>query len=231
MESANPEEPGDGELARLRRHLRALSAVNRQLHAQLESGVPRGTAAPRDDLLATIDGVEPRFGPLKVRRSSAGAGLVEQLQLRGGAKDPFLVRSERGAFVIEGPLRREVKAGLLFAALARILPQREVSESDLDHLEEGAPVEVLEGPAGPAFIVVGGRRLPLRGLPLPHAVSADAVLSFPEGAELRVSGQTAPRPGRAGRARAVIQEQGPVQGSATLFGWAVRRLGSKPKSG
>ena len=45
----------------------------------------------------------------------------------------------------------------------------------------------MESGSGPAFLVVGGRRLPLRGLPLPYLVATDDMLLFPEGEELNVA--------------------------------------------
>ncbi len=88
-------------------------------------------------------------------------------------------------FVIEGTLRRQIKSGLIFLALARVFGEpRQVRDSELDRLEEGPPVEILEGGTGPAFVVVGGRRWPIRGLPLPYLVSTREMLSVPEAEEL-----------------------------------------------
>src|SRR4029077_7867055 len=137
----------------------------------------------------------------------------------------FLVQSAKlGAFLVEGRLRRQIKAGLLFNALAPVAPRREMTDDEIDGLEEGPPVEVLEGPSGPAFVVVGGRRLPLRGLPLPHPVSAEEMQFFPEGPELRVAVTSAPPPGRATRARGIVRREGPVRGSVTLVRRAWRKV-------
>ena len=58
----------EDETERLRRHLRALSAVNRQLHAQLEGGTRRAVdlARGRDDLLAGDDGADARLSMLSI---------------------------------------------------------------------------------------------------------------------------------------------------------------------
>ena len=136
---------------------------------------------------------------LALRRAASGGEWLEQLQLFGGASDPFLVRSpKRGAYLVEGPLRRQIKAGMLFVALAQVLPLRNASESELDTWVEGPPVEVLEGRSGAAFVVVGARRLPLRGLPLPHPVTDDEMLAFPEGEELRIGYVSSPDRGPRG---------------------------------
>src|SRR5438445_10353781 len=112
---------------------------------------------------------------LASRRAGPGSGWIEQLQLLGGSSDPFLARSPgRGAFLVEAPLRRQVKAGILFAALENVVGSvRVISDAEIDRFNEGPPVEVFEAASGPAFIVVAGRRLPIRGLPLPYPVTAE----------------------------------------------------------
>ena len=64
----------EDETERLRRHLRALSAVNRQLHAQLESGAARvvDPGRARDDILAGDD-VGARISMLSIRRAPPAA--------------------------------------------------------------------------------------------------------------------------------------------------------------
>jgi hypothetical protein len=215
------------EAQRLRRYLRALTAVNRQLYDQLESSGARPVESARDpDLLDVDEADQPRARPMVLRRGEYGELWVEQLLLRGGASGPFLVRSTaRGAFLVEGRMRRAINAGLLFRALERMLVERAVSDDDLDALEEGPPLEVLEGPSGPAFVIVGGRRYPVRGLPLPYAITADEMALFPEAQELRV-GMSAPR-GKADRARAVMEREGPVRGSVTVTSKAAKRVWRK----
>ena len=103
------------ELHRLRRQLRAQSAVNRQLHAQLESGTVRVAAS------GMTDGTDGSGGALTQRRVESGGAWLEQLHLHGGG-EPFLVHTPtQGVFVVEGGMRRPVKARILFAALTRVL--------------------------------------------------------------------------------------------------------------
>ena len=83
---------------------------------------------------------------------------------------------------------------------------------------------MLEAGTGPAFVVVGGRRLPLRSLPLPYLVSTDDMLLFPEGEELNVAAPRPAPPGRAARARETIEKDGAIRGSAKLVKKAVRRV-------
>jgi hypothetical protein len=201
-------ETPETETDRLRRHLRALSAVNNQLHAQLESGMRRTGSG---DLLGG-DGGDVRLSSLAIRRAGAGSQWVEQLQLYGAVPDPFLVRhAQRGSFLVEGPIRRQIKAGLLYVALEGVVGAgRVVADTELDRWKEGPPVEVLEAPSGAAFVIVAGRRLTLRGLPLPHPVTTEEMLRFPEGAELRIGaggGASSPRSGIA-RARGLVRREG-----------------------
>jgi hypothetical protein len=141
-----------------------------------------------------------------------------------------LVRTPtNGSFVIEGTMRRPVKSGILFAALTRVLGEpREMTDREIESWSLGPPVEVLEAGTGPAFVVVGGRRLPLRGLPLPYLVSSADMLLFPEGEEINVATPRAAPKGRVARARAVIDKDGAVKGGARLVQKATRRA-TKPK--
>jgi len=208
-----------GELGRLRRQLRAQSAVNRQLHAQLDGGSVR-VASSRGA------GSEGAAATLNLRRVTEGSSWLEQLQMHGGGK-PFLVQTPtQGSYAIDGEMRRQVKAGMLFAALTRVLgAPHDVSDQDLERWSPGPPVEVLESDSGPAFLIIGGRRLPLRGLPLPYLVSNQDMLLFPEGEELNIAASArAVPPSRRARARAVLQKEGPLRGAALLARSAVRRI-------
>jgi hypothetical protein len=207
-----------GELDRLRRQLRAQSVVNRQLYAQLESGGVRVAAGA-----SSQDGARKS---LNVPRVTEGGSWLEQLQMHGGGK-PFLVQTPtQGSYVIDGDMRRQVKAGMLFAALASVIgAPRDVADEELQRWSPGPPVEVFESGSGPAFLVVGGRRLPLRGLPLPYLVSNEDMLLFPEGEELNVAASARkPPPSRSTRARAVLEQEGPLRGGAKLARKALRRV-------
>ena len=211
------------ELERLRRELRALALVNRQLHAQLEGGTMRVVGA-------NTNGTSR--GALTVRRTAEGGAWLEHLHLQGGG-EPMLVRTPtKGAYVVEGQMRRTVKSGIVFTALTHVLgAAREMTDQDVERWSTGPPVEVLEAGTGPAFVVVGGRRLPLRGLPLPYLVSTDDMLLFPEGEELNVAVTRGAPPSRATRARKVIEKEGAVRGGAKLVKQGLRRVtaDAKPK--
>src|SRR4051794_29258810 len=97
MTAADAQDPpasrdADSEMERLRRQLRALSLVNRQLHTQLEGGVVRLTGAA----------TSAARGALTVRRTAEGGAWLEHLHLHGGG-EPMLVRTPtQGVFVVEG---------------------------------------------------------------------------------------------------------------------------------
>jgi hypothetical protein len=203
------------ERERLIRQLRAQSLVNRQLHAQLEGGTVRLSGAASNGAR----------GAITVRRTAEGGAWLEHLHLHGGG-DPMLVRTPtKGTFVVEGTMRRQVKAGILFNALIQVLgAPKEMTDHDVERWHSGPPVEVLEAGTGPAFVVVGGRRLPLRSLPLPYLVSTDDMLLFPEGQELNVAAPRPAPPGKVDRARDVIEKDGAIRGSAKLAKKAARRV-------
>lgn len=213
---------GAADADRMRRHLRALSAVNRQLQAQLEAGARVSDGAGRDD--GGSEGTV--WSTLTIRRGTSGSGWLEQLQLQGGG-DPYLVRgATKGVFLVEGVLRRQIKSGLIFGALARTLGEPKlVKDSEVERWHEGPPVEVMEGGTGPAFIVVGGRRVPLRGLPLPHLVSTEEMLMFPEGAELNIAAVPAPSFGsRLSRIRKLAKREGVFRAGLTVTKRGIRRF-------
>ena len=156
------------EAHQLRRRLRAMSAVNSQLRGQLEDtsrNIPE--AAARRAQTARNWQFEPErvpFDSLSIIEGPTGA-----------------------SYLVEAGHRRRIKAGLLMPGLERLVgPHRAVSEKAIDRLPEGPPLEVLEAPSGPPFLVLAGQRVPLRGLPVPHPVSLDAVAGFPQGPELNV---------------------------------------------
>lgn len=168
------------ETSRLQRQLRATTAVNRQLHAQLDAA-PGGRGS---------GGSTTRRGPSGVRRASVGSAWLQQLAAasRGGARPVLAAVAKRGTWLIEGTQRRRIRSGLLATALEQRLGRPRLMESDeLDRHGEGVPVEVFEGPTGPPFVVIGGERLPIKGLPVPYPVGEGEGEDLPEGPTLDVS--------------------------------------------
>jgi hypothetical protein len=212
MDAAEAAPAESEELQRLRRQLRAQSAVNRQLHAQIESGTVRVAAS------GLSDGLDGTGGALTQRRVELGGSWLKQLHMHGG-RDPILVHTPtQGDYVVEGGMRRPIKAWILIAALTRVLgPPREVSDQEVQRWSEGPPVMVMESGSGPPFLIVGSRRLPLRGLPMPHLVSTADMLLFSEGEELNVAGS------RGVRAVQRLENEGPLRGGVKL----ARQAGSR----
>jgi hypothetical protein len=103
--------------------------------------------------------------------------------------EPFLVRVPTGTmYLVEDEKKRVVRSGLLAAALEQSLgASRDVADDDLRRWADGDPVEVLELPKQPAFVVVGGKRRPLRGLPAARPVDAGELGSIPEGPQLDIA--------------------------------------------
>jgi hypothetical protein len=157
---------------RLRRELRAMAAVNRQLQAQLD---------------------EPS-SVTKHRRAGRADDWIDKL-VTAGVSQPSLVRSAAGAvFVVEGKTKRAVKAGILAAAIEQALgTAREVTEAELAGWDDGVPVELLEAPDGTAFVIVGGKRHTARGVPLPFPVNNRQASEFPSGDDFNVAAANIPR--------------------------------------
>jgi hypothetical protein len=168
------------------------------------------------------------------RRAAMASSWLDQLQPNEGGPAPFLVRAPGGAYAIEGGQRRRVSSGLLLAALEEMLGSARTADvAEYERWSEGPPVEVLEDQKGGPFVIVGGRRLAIRGLPLPHPVEAEWAGRFREGPELDVASANVPsaRFARAlvgryqlDRARALVTREGVVGGTATLWRRATRRL-------
>ncbi len=152
------------EIERLRRELRATSAVNLQLHAQLEDNT----------------------GSRVARRSAPAMDWIEQLATVRPS-EASLARADDGTvFVVEGLRKRVVRSGILAAAIEDVLgPPRDAAE--LETLDEGVPVELFESSVGPPFVVIGGMRHIVVGVPLPHPVDNLHASAFAEGEEINVA--------------------------------------------
>lgn len=160
-----PPREDEREQERLRRLLRAQAAVNRELAARLEDG-------------GEVSGI---------RRAGVGGEWLDRLS-SGEPVEATLVRAPDGSpFVLEGRRRRRVGSEVLFGALVQALGEPAVvSEAAWAETDVGVPVELLEAQSGRPFVVVGGRRLPIRGVPIPHPVSAGDAEAFPLGEALDV---------------------------------------------
>ncbi len=182
----------DDDLARLRRQLRAMAAVNEHLRVQLDA-----LRAATGDVVADVPPPPARLRSA-ARRAEIAADWTPSLVAEAAehrAEDPVVVmRADRAVYVVEGSTRRRLAVTLLAPALEQIYGARRLIDDDAFHqLTEGPPIEVLEGPTGPPFVVVGGRRLILRGVGLPHGVDQSVVDALPEGPPLDVATAVVPR--------------------------------------
>ena len=180
---------------RLHRQIRAMGIVNQQLRAQLDAA--NQELAPRRDRARSPfeDPLDPPpVGPA-VRRATIAATWFEDRARPVALDDTELVVTDDGdTYVVEGDVRRRVRSGLVVAALERLLgARRAVEAAELEAWTEGPAVEVLEAGPGLPFLVVGDRRLPVTGIPLPFPVREDAVAALLEGPELDLGQATVRR--------------------------------------
>ena len=105
---------------------------------------------------------------------------------------------------MEGGYRREVRSGLLAAALEEAFgPRKQVTDREFDRWTDGVPVEVLEAPEGPPFVIVGRQAAsaPRDTAPLPRRWRRDRPPAEGPGTQhCRI--QRAARPGSARRCTA-----------------------------
>lgn len=171
---------GEDDVSRdvLLRRLRASAVVNAQLHAQLRNATPAPSGNGTTALPAP-----------KVRRGGVGDDWLEDL-LDAGAGDPRLVTSQGAIWLVEGDLRRPVRAGQIIDLLVAELGDPAEVESEAvqrwEAMVEGPPVEVMEAPSGAPFIVVAGTRHDLRGVLVTYPVAEHLAAGLPVGKELRL---------------------------------------------
>ena len=215
---------------RLRRQLRAQAVVNRQLHAQLaeitaqlravqgndasavrvlwgrlEAVLPTRVASKVERRLRGALGTPPRPRQRAVASSGGPVGeWLDDLVAAPSAAAVSLARvDEDTMYLLEGTQKRAIPRMLVGALLeADLGPARPITESELDEFDEGPPVEVLAAPTGYPFVVMGGRRRPIRGYPVPLVIDEDDADRFEQGEPLRVAriarvGSLGPRPPQA----------------------------------
>ena len=184
---------------RLRRQLRAQAVVNRQLHAELAEVTAQLRAVQGNDasavrvlwrrleaVLPEPRGVEGGAPPPGCARHAAAAAAAPRLRRAGvrwasGSTTSSPRRPRRRSrwpgstrtpmYLLEGTQKRAIPRMLVGALLeADLGPARPITESELDEFDEGPPVEVLAAPTGFPFVVMGGRRRPIRGYPVPFVM-------------------------------------------------------------
>jgi len=121
---------------------------------------------------------------------------------------------------------------MLLAALEpRYGPRRPATDDELAAWTPGPPVELLEGPKGLPFVVIGSVRIPIRNLPLTHPVRASALDGLPEGPPLDMAepqrtalaalkaaqAQAAQPPDPRGELKALVEKKGVVRATTHLI--------------
>lgn len=156
-------EQTETEIARLRRELRALAAVNRQLRAQLDGSSMRAVA-PREG--------RPQGGPARAR-DPEGVGAFRSSVTGGGPAaadmaEVEVLRAPSGIVHLrEGGTVRRIGSNVIAAALEDSFGlRRPVTADEMGRYAPGPTIEVHLSEAGRPFLAVAGRRLPLEGLPV-----------------------------------------------------------------
>lgn len=143
--------------------------------------MPTEAAHPQTEQ-APAAGHEPQADQA-VQRARTARAWISEVPKSASERAPMLVVDRSGhVFVIERSRRRPVSSPVLASALEmRFGPAQLVDQDGLERWAEGAPVEVLEGRRGAPVVVLGGERLPVRGLPLPFPVRQAVIDRLPEG--------------------------------------------------
>lgn len=115
----------------------------------------------------------------------------------------------RTKYLVDRGEAREIRSGLLAAALEELFGvATEIDANELAGLPKGRPVELMREVDGPPFVVVGGFRLPVRGLPMPKAPRPKNLLELPEGPVVDVAHANVPRVGAGSPSSAPSFRQG-----------------------
>jgi hypothetical protein len=166
------------------------------------------------------------------RRGILGGEWLEQLAALGVC-EPELIRAEDGSlFVVEGSTKRAVRSGLVAAALEELIGEpTPVSQDDADAYRDGIAIELFEAAAGPPFVVIGGKRHNVHGLPMPYPVDNRQASEFAEGADINVAAANVSRR-RFEQARTPqMQLRGSIssRGAMGTAKHVARRVGSRVK--
>jgi hypothetical protein len=172
----------DDDLARLRRQLRAMAAVNEHLRVQLDAlrAASSGTAADPPPSAPS-----PRLRSAGRRADIASDWTPTRTTPPGGPRDPVVVSRADLGLRGRGHGARRLSVTLLAPPSSRSTAPAGRSTTAFHQLTEGPPVE---GAGGPERAAVRGRRWPPPGaarLRAPHGVDQALVGALPEGPHSR----------------------------------------------
>jgi hypothetical protein len=169
------------------------------------------------------------------RRAAKASTWIEELARAGRVGRPALVRDPSGrVHLLEGGSARPVPSGIIANGLeASLGSPRATDDHELGRLEVGPPVDAFEGPDGAAFVVIGGERRRLAGLPLTHRVSTAQATALPKGATIDVAHANVSRRrlnqalswrSQLARGRAAVRRKGIVGSARSVTDRSVRAL-------
>jgi hypothetical protein len=188
------------------------------------SAVRSGGAGPARTV-AVGAGAVTRAAP-SPRHAVATEWLRELADAGPPAQASLVRRSDGVVYLVEDQVARRVKSGVIAATLEKEFGRRRpITEEEAESFSDGAPVEVLVAASGVPFVISGGVRRPLRGLPVPYPVEDEEQLSeFAEGEALDVARANVSRYAERPPVPAT-RLPGPVAGLVQRAAKAARRLG------
>lgn len=171
------------EIERLRRELRAVAAVNRQLRSELDGSTQRAIAPP--------DGRAPST---QATRDPEGAGAFKSAITGGGPASSGVDRIEvvqdpaGTVHLVEGSNVHRIGSNVIAAALEEVFGfRRPVTTDELSRYVPAPTIEVYCNEAGRTFVVVAGRRLPVEGLPVVRDAPPGLEATLDAGPKLNVN--------------------------------------------
>ncbi len=151
---------------------------DRPVFASFELLLVTGEGTPEVVTGQTIERPELRWREIPGHAPSAWPAELAA----GATGTPVLVeRADGHTVVVEAGTTRMVNPPVLAIALAQVLDHADIPEDELRSLPKGPAVTALKATGEPAFVVVGGRRHAIGGLPITRHIDADRYAQFPEG--------------------------------------------------
>jgi predicted O-methyltransferase YrrM len=109
---------------------------------------------------------------------------IAQLREYVATEQPRLVQTQTGTiYLFEAGMKRHVTTWLIVRALEDLFGPLTKSKGSLDQFGDGPPVEILADTDGRLYLIAGGQRYPVRGLPVPLAASPERLALFPMAGE------------------------------------------------
>ena len=171
------------EIERMRRELRAVAAVNRQLRSELDGSTQRAIAPPEGRAPSTHGARDPE-GAGAFKSSITGGGPASS-----GVDRLEIVQDPAGTvFLVEGSNVHRIGSNVIAAALEEVFGfRRPVTTAELSRYVKAPTIEVYCNEAGRTFVVVAGRRMPVEGLPVVRDAPPGLEATLDAGPKLNVN--------------------------------------------